>query len=166
MNEYAAKLAIKNLISDNESILVDSLEFNGVNKEIETITVSTYTPPKSYYHIIVYSYGYRFEPTTTTTRVSTIQQPIYDMIITVVDAIEADYVLDDALYETNDKYMMLFTDRIVQLLLDTEYIETSDIKLKIIQSSVEKANREITWEYGETNYKGLITDIIFEAMGC
>lgn len=164
MNELAVRRAIKDLILNNESTLIQGLVFQGQTRYINQVTYSVLTPPEGYFFITV-----SVSRANTSTRSgfgrTTALSPSeveYSVNIDVSDYAIATFG-ENEMYEAMDSEFQLFTDRIVSLIRTNYWItDSTGLKFRIdSERTVSKNNLSETWVEASQYHALLYTRISF-----
>jgi len=174
-NTAGLKLALKDLIQNNNNELVEGLVHQGVNREIAQITTSTLSPPIGYYFIMIDVSLDREQsrPVSARTTAHPSREVIYTAQVWIGDVAQVE--LDDeqqSVYETMHLDFDRFVDRVAYLIEQQTWIGTTPkVKLARARGSgagadgdreVQRENLSATWENNEgDNVASLLSRLTF-----
>lgn len=123
MNEVAVKTALRDLIVDNQALLLNGIIHQGVQREIAQIALSNLTPPQGYYYILIYITEARESSQVPVAQ--NVRQPrsqtIYPVQIEITDQAQIQTGETEA-YEVMHNDFDLFGDRLVKLIRTQTWI--------------------------------------------
>lgn len=166
-NEAAVRRAIKTLINDNGTTLVQDIYQDGIQKQIEQITTSVLTAPSSYFFIAISTTDVRdkvrtgFENSNASIPPSEAE---YDLVIEVTNVATSSSE-DDQMYENVDSDFQTLGDRIVSLIRSTRWITDSvtSQKYRLVGNErlINKTNLTSIFTEGSQYYSMLYSRISF-----
>ncbi len=142
MNEGHVKQSLKDLVLNNENMLMADLIHQGQQRQIVQVALSNLTPPQGYYYILVYITGAR---EFSRLQSSVTQRPTaaaeYDIQIEVADEalVQQEDIFSEA-YQTMALDFDKFTDRLVTLIREQNWIG-DEPKLKVKRGTGESDRR-------------------------
>ena len=173
MNESVIAEAVKLLIDNNESLLLDGISYQGSQKSIHQNVTSTLTPPTGYPFILTMCSEVR---ETSKNERSNLQLPprigVYDMIVEVTE--QALVVAGEEFpYKQMQDDFRLFTDRIVYIIKNEPWItyngESAELQRVSGESGrrVTKRNLSGYWQDTEQNWWATLNcQILFSLVAC
>lgn len=165
MNELRVRAAIKDLIVDNKTVLVQGLFAQGQPRKVHQVTYSASTPPTGYFFVNVSTSTNRdrIRPGFGQTGTASPSETEYTVIIDVSDYISG-HPAEDQLFEKMDAEFQLFTDRIVALLRGSYWlIDSNGLMLRLDNDrTVSKNNFTQSWEEAAQYHSLLYSRITFQ----